>query len=64
MKRRMDERVLDPHAVSDGRWEIYLRQKEVFEDPDELTADELVTLQTVAPMNELIEKLTRMLSSN
>ena len=64
LRRRMDERALDPHAVSDGRWEIYLHQKEVFEDPDELTVGELLTIQTVAPVNELIDELSRMLISN
>ena len=29
MKRRMDLRSLDPTAVSDGRWEVYVQQKNI-----------------------------------
>jgi hypothetical protein len=57
----MNERALDPQAVSDGRWEIYLEQKKVFEDPVELTAGELIPLQTMDPVPELIDKLSHLL---
>jgi hypothetical protein len=46
VRERLAQRALDPAAVSDGRWEIYLRQKEQFEPPSELEAGELVTLET------------------
>ena len=57
MKRRMDLRENDPAAVSDGRWEIYTKQKKRFELPDELSAAELIILNTQAPLEELLEEL-------
>lgn len=57
MKRRMDEREQDPAAVSDGRWEIYQKQKKRFESPDELTTSELITIDTQAPLEDLLEEL-------
>ncbi|HTP64118.1 MAG TPA: AAA family ATPase [Geobacteraceae bacterium] len=33
-RQRLDERGHDPSAVSDGRWEIYFRQRDEFEAPD------------------------------
>jgi hypothetical protein len=57
MKRRMDEREQDPAAVSDGRWEIYVQQKNRFEPPDELGASELIIIDTQPPLDDLLEKL-------
>ena len=57
MKRRMAERALDPRAVSDGRWEIYLKQKERFEPPTELSPDQLITLSTDLPLAAVLEQL-------
>ena len=31
VRRRLELRARDPEAVSDGRWEIYLHQKQTFE---------------------------------
>jgi predicted kinase len=61
MKRRMEEREQDPAAVSDGRWEIYLQQKERFQPPDEVGASELVTIDTQAPLEDLLEELEKKL---
>ena len=61
MKRRMDQREKDPAAVSDGRWEIYLKQKKRFEPPDELPASKLIILDTRAPLEELLEELEQIL---
>ena len=58
MKRRMAQRALDPQAVSDGRWEIYLKQKERFEPPTELSPDQLITLSTDLPLAAVLEQLT------
>jgi len=58
MKRRMAKRALDPQAVSDGRWEIYLKQKERFEAPTELTPDQLITLSTDLPVDAVLAKLS------
>jgi len=57
MKRRMEERARDPLAVSDGRWEIYLKQKERFEAPAELGPEQIVTLSTDRPVATLLEEL-------
>ena len=57
MKLRMDERENDPAAVSDGRWEIYLKQKKRFEPPDELQASELIPIDTQASLEELLDEL-------
>ena len=57
MKRRMDLREKDPASVSDGRWEIYLKQKKRFEPPDEISAPELVIINTNASLKKLLEEL-------
>ena len=61
-RRRLAERALDPLAVSDGRWEIYLRQKESFSPPMELAASELVTISTEASVEALLEQLDDLLA--
>ncbi|MGW8160607.1 MAG: AAA family ATPase [Desulfobulbales bacterium] len=57
MQQRMDMRSQDPTAVSDGRWEIYLQQKQRFEAPDELPAAELIIIDTLPPPEKLVEEL-------
>jgi len=54
VKRRLDLRAKDPTAVSDGRWEIFVRQKELFEFPDELRPDRLLQLDTEAEPEQLL----------
>ena len=61
VKRRLAERARDPQAVSDGRWEIYLTQKETFEAPAEVPVADLLTMNTEAPVAELLEELNRRL---
>jgi len=61
MKLRMEAREQDSAAVSDGRWEIYLKQKKRFEPPDELGAPELITIDTQAPLEELLQELAEKL---
>ena len=62
VKRRLAQRARDPHAVSDGRWEIFLVQKDAFQVPEELAETELVTLNTEQPVSELLKRLTRKLN--
>ncbi len=57
VRERLELRAQDPEAVSDGRWEIYLRQKECFNLPAELGAHESITLDTDAPVNTLLQKI-------
>lgn len=63
MKRRMSQRALDPLAVSDGRWEIYLKQKERFEAPDELGPDQLIILSTDLPVDAVLDQLSSRMKS-
>ncbi len=63
VRRRLEERARDPLAVSDGRWEIYCQQRQSFEAPDELAEDELLTLETTAPVERLVERLAAQVDS-
>lgn len=54
LKQRMTKRLQDPHAVSDGRLEIYLEQKRRFELPNELLPEQLLSLDTDRPLAELL----------
>ncbi len=57
-KRRLDLRAQDPQAVSDGTWNIYLKQKEVFEYPSEIEPTHFLEITTDRPVNELLTLLT------
>ena len=57
MKRRMDLRSLDPAAVSDGRWEVYVQQKKRFEPPTELSDSELIVLNTEGSADDILAVL-------
>ncbi len=63
VKRRLEMRARDPLAVSDGRWEIYLRQKESFEPPDELAPDQLLRLDTEAEPDFLLQRIRQWLGT-
>ncbi len=60
-RRRLELRARDPLAVSDGRWDIYLKQRETFEHPDELTRAQLLLLDTEAELEQLLDAVTRWL---
>jgi len=61
VKKRLDMRASDPAAVSDGNWQIYLAQKKRFQP---MTDNEYVMeLDTDAPLNELIQKVTTEVTS-
>ncbi len=53
-RKRLEHREKDSSAVSDGRWEIYQQQKELFAFPDELAQEMLLVLVTEAPVEELV----------
>lgn len=61
VKKRLDLRAMDPRAVSDGRWEIFLQQKESFALPLERSSDQLVTLDTNSPLADLIRMVEQKL---
>ncbi len=57
VRRRLDLRAKDPDAVSDGRWDIFVRQKDTFKFPDELGSDQLLQFDTEAVPEQLITRL-------
>lgn len=57
VKKRLALRALDHSAVSDGRWEIYLRQKQRFNLPDELPEGQLIWMNTERSLEELLPNL-------
>lgn len=56
-QRRLALRAKDPQAVSDGRWEIFVQQKEKFAQPDELPPHQLTRIDTEAEPQELLRHL-------
>jgi predicted kinase len=60
-RARLTERLTDPAAVSDGRWEIYLHQRETFQHPEELPVEQFRRLDTDAALDTLLERLDRLL---
>lgn len=60
-KARLAERAADPAAVSDGRWEIYLHQRETFEYPEELPVEQFRRLDTNAALDSLLALLDTLL---
>jgi len=52
-KQRLARRAVDPTAVSDGRWEIFVKQRELFEPPAELDGNSLLILNTEASLADL-----------
>ncbi len=54
VRQRLELRAQDPEAVSDGRWEIYLYQKQTFEMPDARFEDDCIQLNTDQPVEALM----------
>lgn len=63
VKRRLALRAMDPRAVSDGRWEIYVAQKEKFIDPEELPVSQLIRMNTEETVPELLSMLEKQFGS-
>ena len=57
VRERLEQRAKDPLAVSDGRWEIFLLQREQFQPPSELDENLLVTVETEQSVDVLLENL-------
>jgi uncharacterized protein len=53
-RRRLDRRAVDPSAVSDGRWEIYLHQRQHFRVPMAIDEARLLLLNTEDDTDHLI----------
>lgn len=63
VRRRLDLRAKDPDAVSDGRWDIFVQQKDTFEFPNELGSDQLLQLDTEGLPEQLITRMETFLGS-
>lgn len=52
VRRRLALRAVDPEAVSDGRWEIYVHQQRTFEQPE--AESDCIRLWTEQPVERLV----------
>lgn len=57
VRERLERRAAKTKTVSDGRWEIYQKQLETFEPPDEISPEQTVTLDRSRPVEKLVEEL-------
>jgi predicted kinase len=57
VKKRLAERYDSKEGVSDGRWEIYVRQKESFEKVDEFGPENHLVVDTSEPKDKIIKKI-------
>lgn len=53
-RERMDARLHDQHEPSDADWGVYLKAKEHFEAPHELTSDQIVEANSPSDRPELV----------
>jgi len=58
VRRRLEIRSRDPQAVSDGRWEIYLHQRQTFEMPDAANENDYIRLNTDQPIEAMLTWLS------
>jgi predicted kinase len=63
IRHRLDARVESGGGISDGRWEIYLGQKESYEDIDEFNNEEYLIINTVGPKEDSVQKILDKLES-
>lgn len=63
-RKRLDRRAVDPDAVSDGRWEIYLHQLRHFRVPTAIEAARLLLLNTEDETDRLITAVDRFIESD
>lgn len=56
-RERLAERSGDPNRVSDGRWEIYVRQREAFDPLNEIATNELIRLDVARLVEASVEKV-------
>ncbi len=57
VRHRLDARVENGGGISDGRWEIYLGQKESFEEIDEFEAEEYILIDTSEAKDDCVQKI-------
>lgn len=59
VQRRLALRARNPEAVSDGRWEIYLRQRDIFELPDAAEEADFLRINTERQIGALLAELRK-----
>ncbi len=59
VKRRLTKRAKDPDAVSDGRWDIYLAQKKRAQPVTAEEQDQMIELDTDAPLETLLQAVEK-----
>ncbi len=57
IKKRLNTRIMDKGQASDGRWDIYSRQKEIFEAVDEINDAFHIIIDTAEPVEVCIKKV-------
>jgi hypothetical protein len=62
-ERRLRHRTAQGADVSDGRWEIYVAQKAVYEPLNEFPPEHVLELETDAPIEQLVRDCERFLRS-
>lgn len=62
VKKRLASRTAEKVKISDGRMEIYEKQKEIFSEPGAGEADRIIHLDTDSPVEEIIARLEKMLN--
>lgn len=62
VKKRLVKRAEDPKSVSDGRWEIYIKQKVAFEYPSELEAEIFMEMNTEQDPRVLLRSINHFIA--
>lgn len=57
IRTRLEQRQQQPGSVSDGRWEIYLKQKEKFAPLEHLPQAVLIEIDTTQPVDQAVEMI-------
>jgi predicted kinase len=60
-ERRLRLRAAQGSDVSDGRWEVYVAQKAAYEPLHELSAEQVLELDTDAPVEQLVDRCEKLL---
>ncbi len=59
VKRRLNSRIREDGQVSDGRWEIYIRQKKAFSPPSGTLKRHLIEIDTNRQIEEILDEIDR-----
>jgi aminoglycoside phosphotransferase family enzyme/predicted kinase len=58
VKERQEQRQNERWTASEGRWEVYLAQKQQYEPPDEVASSTRIRINTIRPLGEQIADAT------